>query len=190
MAQSEFGHKVFFKIDIQLSLGQKRILYFDKATEREKWTRALRSALGEEGRRISDHYDYGDKLLGQGSFGKVYKGVNKVTQQEVAIKVLNKKGLTLEDLEYQMNELGILKACHSRHICAILDFFEDANHMYIVQEFIDGFNLMAFYKGVPRIELASRKIMQGLAEGLQYLHSIGIAHRDIKLENIMLSIDG
>jgi serine/threonine protein kinase len=32
--------------------------------------------------------------------------------------------------------------------------------------------------------------MQGLVEGLQYLHSIGIAHRDIKLENIMLSIDG
>jgi hypothetical protein len=34
----------------------------------------------------------------------------------------------------------------------ILDFFEDANHMYIVQEFINGFNLMAFFKGVPRIE--------------------------------------
>jgi len=32
--------------------------------------------------------------------------------------------------------------------------------------------------------------MQSLIEGLQYLHSIGIAHRDIKLENIMLSIDG
>jgi serine/threonine protein kinase len=62
--------------------------------------------------------------------------------------------------------------------------------MYIVQEFIDGFNLMAFLKAVPRIEKVSRKIMKGLVEGLLYLHSIGIAHRDIKLENIMLSIDG
>ena len=123
---------MFFKIDIQLSLRQKRILYFENATERERWSCALRSALGDEGRRIADHYEYGEKLLGEGSFGKVYKGVNKVTQQEVAIKVLNKKGLTLEDLEYQMNELGILKACHSRHVGTILDFCEDTNHMYIV----------------------------------------------------------
>lgn len=143
---------MFFKIDIQLSFHQKRILYFENGTERERWGCALRSALGEDGRRIADHYQYGDILLGQGSFGKVYKGVSKVSQQDVAIKVLNKKGLTLEDLEYQMNELGILKACHSRYVGAILDFFEDANHMYIVQEFIDGFNLMAFFKGVPRIE--------------------------------------
>jgi hypothetical protein len=80
VAQSELGHKLFFKIDIQLSLGQKRILYFENATERERWSCALRSALGEEGRRIADHYEYGDKLLGQGSFGKVYKGVNKENQ--------------------------------------------------------------------------------------------------------------
>ena len=65
-----------------------------------------------------------------------------------------------------MSELGILKACRSKHIGAILDFFEDVNHMYIVQEFIDGFNLMAFLKGVPRIEKVSKKIMLGLVEGL------------------------
>jgi hypothetical protein len=99
-AQSEYGLKVFFKIDIQLSLGQKRILYFDKASEREKWSRAIRNAQGDEGRKINEIYEYGDNLLGEGSFGKVYKGINKTTQLEVAIKVLNKKGLTLEDLEY------------------------------------------------------------------------------------------
>ncbi len=96
----EFGNKVFFKIDIQLSLGQKRILYFDSASERERWSRAIRNAQGDEGRKISEIYQFGDNLLGEGSFGKVYKGVNKVTRFEVAIKVLNKKGLTLEDLEY------------------------------------------------------------------------------------------
>ena len=102
---------------------------------------------------------------------------------------MNKKGLTLEDLEYQMNELGILRACRSKHVGAILDFFEDVNRMYIVQELIDGFNLMTFLQGVPRQEKLTRKIIRGLVEGLKYLHSVGIAHRDIKLENIMLSID-
>lgn len=88
-----------------------------------------------------------------------------------------------------MNEIAILKACHSKHIGAVLDVFEDEAHLYIVQEFIDGFNLADFLKGgVPRIEKVTKKIVSGLIEGLQYLHSLGIAHRDIKLENIMLSI--
>ncbi len=78
--QCEYGSKVFFKIDIQLSLGQKRILYFDKASEREKWSRAIRNAQGDEGRKINEIYEYGDNLLGEGSFGKVYKGINKDTR--------------------------------------------------------------------------------------------------------------
>jgi serine/threonine protein kinase len=49
-----------------------------------------------------------DKVIGKGSFGKVYEGICKRSFQRVAIKTLNKMGMDDEDLEHQMIELGIL----------------------------------------------------------------------------------
>jgi serine/threonine protein kinase len=56
--------------------------------------------------------------------------------RRVAIKELNKKGMNEEELEYQMVELGILKSCFSKNVVEIIDVFEDASVLHIVQEYI------------------------------------------------------
>ena len=59
-----------------------------------------------------------------------------------------------------------------------------------MQEYIDGIDLAKYIKVSQRNETAARLIMHCLTRGLQYLHKLGVAHRDIKLENIMLEFNG
>jgi serine/threonine protein kinase len=65
-------------------------------------------------------------LLGAGSFGKVYRGKRKSDELKVAVKVLQKKEMTKEDLEHQTLEIGILRVCQSKHVSQIIDLFEDS----------------------------------------------------------------
>ena len=92
----------------------------------------------------------------------------------------------MAELKHQLNEISILRALHSPYIAAILDVFEDIDRIYIVQEFINGTNLFDFRMKHSLTEKATKSIFKGLALGLQYLTENGVAHRDIKLENIMI----
>jgi serine/threonine protein kinase len=107
----------------------------------------------------------------------------------VAIKELNKKGMTEEELEFQMIELGILKSCFSKNVVEIIDVFEDVSVLQIVQEYIEGVDLCTYLKVTQRTEKLVKIIMRGILNGVGYLQSIGIVHRDIKLENIMIAKD-
>jgi len=80
--------------------------------------------------------------LGEGSFGKVFSGICKLSCKKVAIKQINKENMCKTELEYQMLETAIIRACESQFVVKMLDEFEDENYIYIVQEFIDGTNLL------------------------------------------------
>ncbi len=81
-------------------------------------------------------------MIGQGSYGVVYKSYCKLTGNTVAIKVLSKEEMTVGQLDRAMSEYSILKACKSPHIVQLLDVFEDQSNIYIVTEFIQGSSLI------------------------------------------------
>ncbi len=85
-----------------------------------------------------------------------------------------------------MNEIDILNVAGSRHVASIIDVFEDSSNIFIVQELIEGMNMLDFLSTRIRENRIVKLLMRSLFEGLEYLHSIGIVHRDIKLENIMV----
>ena len=101
------------------------MLYFESIAELDLWYNLLTEALEPLNRKISDFYEFTNHIIGQGSFGKVFEGICKISGRRVAIKELNKKGMTEEDLEYQMIELGILKSCFSKNVVEIIDVFEN-----------------------------------------------------------------
>jgi serine/threonine protein kinase len=79
---------------------------------------------------LTDIYDVKDKL-GNGKFGLVRLGIHKTTGRKVAVKIMNKKDMTLQDLELVKTEIEILKVCQHPNIIRLYDIFENVDFIYI-----------------------------------------------------------
>jgi Ca2+-binding EF-hand superfamily protein len=139
-------------------------------------------------RDINDYYKILE-AIGRGSFSKVYHGVDLNTLESVAIKVIHKNRAS-NNLENIKNEIEIMKFCKNDNIVKYIDHFEDFENIYIVEEYLKGGDLYTYYvdkfKSNPN-EKALKNIIRQIGNGLKYLHDYGIIHRDIKLQNILLT---
>jgi serine/threonine protein kinase len=77
---------------------------------------------------FQDFYDLEltpENLRGEGSFGKVYVGTCKQSGREVAVKVMPRATINVEDMEYIYNEVGILSVMRVECVAQFIDYFED-----------------------------------------------------------------
>jgi serine/threonine protein kinase len=81
-----------------------------------------------------------------------------------------------------------MRVCHHANVARIYDAFEDDQKIYIVMEFIEGADLIHFIKKRLTEEDISEVFVQ-MVEGVRHLHELGIVHRDLKLENILVVQD-
>ena len=135
-------------------------------------------------------YKYG-RIIGRGAFGKVNIGLNILTGRIVAIKSFNKKNIINESSKKKiLYETNLMRGLFHPSVTKILETFESENYMLIIMEYISGGNLQNFVKKRRKLSEKIAKILfRQIIQGIKYIHSRGIVHRDIKLENILLDLN-
>lgn len=130
------------------------------------------------------------RLLGQGTFAKVYYARNIKTGQSVAIKVIDKEKVVRVGLMNQIKrEISVMKLVRHPNIVHLYEVMATKTKIYFIMEYCKGgelFNKVA--KGRLK-EDAARKYFQQLINAVDFCHSRGVYHRDLKPENLLLDDD-
>ncbi|KAG0627228.1 hypothetical protein M758_2G184000 [Ceratodon purpureus] len=130
------------------------------------------------------------KLIGKGSFGDVFRGFDKELNKEVAIKVIDLEEAE-DEVEDIQKEISVLSQCRSPHITEYYGSYLHSTKLWIVMEYMAGGSVSDLLEtGPPLDEVSIACILRELLLSLDYLHSEGKIHRDIKAANILLTGHG
>ncbi|KAG4960774.1 hypothetical protein JHK84_037860 [Glycine max] len=130
------------------------------------------------------------ELIGQGSFGDVYKAFDRELNKLVAIKVID-----LEESEDEIDdiqkEISVLSQCRCPYITEYYGSYLNQTKLWIIMEYMAGGSVADLIQsGPPLDEMSIACILRDLLHAVDYLHSEGKIHRDIKAANILLSENG
>jgi serine/threonine protein kinase len=121
------------------------------------------------------------KFLGKGVFSEVYLIQHKQTEELFARKCIRHNKVNLKD-----RELLIMKKIKHPNIVSFYDSFEDSNQLNIIIEYCEKGDLQEFLNGRKMKEKHALHYFYQILQGLNYLHSNNIIHRDIKPQNILI----
>ena len=133
------------------------------------------------------------KNIGKGSFGEVYLTKKGNSPKLYATKIIPYSNLkTEESKKYLKNEIKIMQQLDHPNIIKLYDVKDINEHKYLVMDYINGGSLSEFFTkykqfyGAPFPQKMIQFFIKQIVDGLVYIHSKNIIHRDIKLENILL----
>lgn len=144
-------------------------------------------AGGDEWPKDVDKFIVFQRELGRGSYTMVRLGKNRETDAMVAVKMTK----ISVDVDSLFSEDEILRKVAHPNIVPVVDAFTHDNVFYLITNFVEGGTLLDLIGRRRRIcEPAARDIFRQLAGAVAHCHACQVAHRDIKLENVMLDPEG
>ena len=141
------------------------------------------------------HYEIG-KVIGKGAYATVKICKNKITQEKFAMKIYEKKILN-DNIKKKciLREIEILKKLNHPNIVKLYDTIISDKNILLIQELVNGISLRDFYNKEIRNQknISEKKykiltiLFKQIFSAFDYIHKKNIFHRDIKLENILLT---
>ena len=128
--------------------------------------------------------------LGKGGFATVYSARSKRSNEEVAIKIIDKESMRSAGiLDRVKTEVAIHSKLKHSSVVELLSYFESDNHVYLVLELCHNGELFTYLKQNKLVlnERETACVLFQICTGLMYLHSHSILHRDLSLSNILLT---
>ncbi|OWK12121.1 MKNK2 [Cervus elaphus hippelaphus] len=152
-----------------------------KRGKKKKRCRATDSFSG----KFEDVYQLQEDVLGEGAHARVQTCINLITNQEYAVKIIEKQPGHIRSRVFR--EVEMLYQCQGhRNVLELIEFFEEEDRFYLVFEKMRGGSILShIHKRRHFNELEASVVVQDVASALDFLHNKGIAHRDLKPENIL-----
>ncbi|KAL2346658.1 hypothetical protein Fmac_000658 [Flemingia macrophylla] len=140
----------------------------------------------EECQTVFGKYEMG-RLLGKGTFAKVYFGKEISTGESVAIKVINKEQVRKEGMMEQIKrEIAVMRLVRHPNVVELKEVMATKTKIFFVMEYVRGGELFAKISRGKLKEDQARRYFQQLISAVDYCHSRGVSHRDLKPENLLL----
>ena len=130
--------------------------------------------------------------LGKGGMGRVYKVLDKEVNAKVALKLIKPEiASDKKTIERFRNELKVARDISHKNVCRMYDLGREESAYYITMEYVSGEDLKSFIRrsGILSVGKAI-SIAKQVCEGLNEAHRLGVVHRDLKPQNIMIDKDG
>ena len=153
---------------------------------KEKIDELLNKKVNEDPQNCRDTFifDYNNKL-GKGSFGYIVPGINKITGEEVAVKIERK--VDDAQLKYEYKIYQLLKG--GPGFPKIYGYFEENNHNILIMEKLGPSLEKIFNKNKKQFSLLTvAMIIEQILYRLEFIHSKNIVHRDIKPDNFLIGL--
>ncbi|CAR25664.1 hypothetical protein ZYGR_0A02290 [Zygosaccharomyces rouxii] len=154
------------------------------AQQQQALNRSEQSVKQEPQKRNQIQYQL-KQVIGKGSYGVVYKAINRKTQKLVAIKEVHYEND--DELTDIMSEIDLLKNLNHINIVKYHGFIQKSHNLYIILEYCSHGSLKNYISrgnGLP--ESKAKVYVKQTLNGLNYLHEQGVIHRDIKAANLLL----
>jgi len=130
--------------------------------------------------------------LGKGGMGKVYRVEDKKIKGEIALKLIKPEvAADKKTIERFSNELKMARMISHRNVCRMFDLGEEKGSHYITMEYVSGEDLKSMIRMTGQLSVGTTvNIAKHVCEGLAEAHRLGVVHRDLKPQNIMIDKEG